>query len=158
MDFDGLQETYWRGQIARVVKLRDRINTSVTSAAGRVVPSDEDLAIGEGRRLKMAVMFLDISSFSQRPSETEAEQDLLLRVLNLFFSEMIKIAEDYGGTVEKNTGDGLMAYFEDNGTESGTKRAIACGLTMMAANQHLIRPVLTATPVPEIVSGSCSKV
>jgi adenylate cyclase len=41
----------------------------------------------------------------------------MLRVLNLYFSEMIKIAEEYGGTVEKNTGDGLMAYFEDNSGE-----------------------------------------
>jgi adenylate cyclase len=150
MNFDGLQGSYWNSQISRVAKLRERISTSTTTASGRVVPYDDDLAIGEGRRLQMAVMFLDISSFSQRPSETEPEQDLMLRILNLFFSEMIKVAEDYGGTVEKNTGDGLMAYFEDNGSEKGTKRAVACALTMMAANQHLIAPILAATPVPEL--------
>jgi site-specific recombinase XerD len=40
-----------------------------------------------------------------------------------------------GDTVEKNTGDGLMAYFEDGGQqgEPGSKRAVACALTMMAA-------------------------
>jgi class 3 adenylate cyclase len=97
----------------------------------------------------MAVLFLDISRFSKRPSETEQEQDLLLRVLNLFFTEMIKIAEEYGGTVEKNTGDGLMAYFEDGAgdpPERGSKRAVACALTMMAANEYLITPILNATP------------
>ena len=109
--------------------------------------------IGEGRRLGMAVLFLDISGFSGRPSETTDEQSLLLKVLNLFFTEMVRIAEDYGGTVEKNTGDGLMAYFEDGGgdpPESGCKRAVAASLTMMAANESLIRPILDATPVPDI--------
>ena len=32
-------------------------------------------------------------------------------MLSLFFSEMIRVVGDYGGTVEKNTGDGIMAYF-----------------------------------------------
>jgi class 3 adenylate cyclase len=101
----------------------------------------------------MAVLFLDISGFSKRPSETEDEQTMLLKVLNLFFTEMIKIAEEYGATVEKNTGDGLMAYFEDGVgplDETGSKRAVACALTMMAANQHLIKPILDATPVSDI--------
>ncbi|MEQ1885530.1 MAG: adenylate/guanylate cyclase domain-containing protein [Bryobacteraceae bacterium] len=150
MNYDGLQTTYWNGQIARVEKLRARIGEFDGPSIGRVVPLDDDLAIGEGRRLSVAVMFLDISSFSQRPSETEAEQDLQLRVLSLFFSEMIKIAEDYGGTVEKNTGDGLMAYFESADGENGSKRAVSCALTMMAANECLIRPILQATPAPEI--------
>jgi adenylate cyclase len=153
MNYDGLSRTYWEGQLERVRDLRNRINTRPATTAGRVVPDDDSLAIGEGRRLRMAVMFLDISGFSQRRSETEQEQDLMLRVLNLFFTEMIKIAEEYGGTVEKNTGDGLMAYFEDGAgdpPEKGTKRSVACGLTMIAANEYLIRPIILATGVPEI--------
>jgi len=153
MDYDGLQTSYWQEQIDRIKALRDKIATTAPSQPGRVVPEDEDLAIGQGRRLKMAVLFLDISGFSSRLSETEDEQALLLKVLNLFFTEMIKIAEEYGGTVEKNTGDGLMAYFEDGaGTpaEGGCKRAVASALTMMAANDYLIKPILEATPVPEL--------
>lgn len=153
MNYDGLQRTYWETQATRVATLREKINARTAAVLGRVVPDDDDLAIGEGRRLRMAVMFLDISGFSKRDSEAVEEQDMMLRVLNLFFSEMIKIAEDYGGTVEKNTGDGLMAYFEDGGgvpPEKGTKRAVACALTMMAANQYFIRPILLATPIEEI--------
>ncbi len=153
MNYDGLQSSYWQSQIARVMKLREKISATAPTQAGRVVPDDEDLAIGEGRRLSMAVLFLDISGFSARSSETEQEQSLLLKVLNLFFTEMIKIAEEYGGTVEKNTGDGLMAYFEDRASEpseTGSKRAVACALTMLTANEHLIQPILRATPVPDI--------
>ena len=150
MNYEGLQDSYWRIQESRVARLRNKIDSNVGLAAGRVVPDDEELAIGRGRRLRMAVRFLDISGFSGRLSETESEQEMLLRILNLFFSEMIKIAEDYGGTVERNTGDGLMAYFEDGAgdpPENGTKRAVASALTMMAANEYLIGPILFATPV-----------
>jgi adenylate cyclase len=124
-----------------------------TPARGRVIPENEDLVLGDARRLPMAVMFLDISGFSQRPSDDEAEQALLARVLNLFFTEMIRIAEDYGGTVEKNTGDGLMAYFEDAGgqpPEGGVKRAVSCALTMFEAGTYLINPVLISAGVTEL--------
>ncbi len=153
MNYDGLSREYWETQRGRVEELRAKIAARPAAAFGRLVPEDDALTFGEGRRLPMAVMFLDISGFSQRPSETAEEQDVLLRVLNLFFTEMIKIAEEYGGTVEKNTGDGLMAYFEDNAgdpPETGSKRAVACALTMMAANKFLVHPILTAAGVPEV--------
>jgi class 3 adenylate cyclase len=152
MNYDALEGSYWTEQQRRVDDLREKINARGQTLPGRVMPDDESLAIGEGRRLAMAVLFLDISAFSQRPSATAEEQDMNLRVLNLFFTEMMRIAEDYGGTVEKNTGDGLMAHFEDagHGFNGGAKRAISAALTMMAANHYLIRPVLEATPTKEI--------
>lgn len=153
MEYDGLQNSYWRIQIERVEELRKKISARPKSGEGRVVPDDDALSIGDGKRLSMAVMFIDICGFSNRPMETLEEQDLTLRVLNLFFTEMIRIAEEYGGNVEKNTGDGLMIYFNDGeGTPEakGTKRAVAAALTMMAANEHLINPILRATPAKEI--------
>lgn len=155
MNYDGLERSYWNAQSERVSALRDKINQQVNSVStGNVVPEANDLALGEGRRLKMAVLFLDISKFSARDMETEAEQNMMLRALNLYFSEMIKIAEDFGGTVEKNTGDGLMAYFEDSGgepQEGGCKRAVACALTMFAANEYLITPILIASHITPFV-------
>lgn len=96
----------------------------------------------------MAVMFIDICGFSSRPMETSEEQDLMLRILHLYFTEMIRIAEEYGGNVEKNTGDGLLIYFNDNEgdpPENGPKRAVACALTMFAATNHLINPIIQAS-------------
>lgn len=153
MIYDGLQDSYWRSQIERVEELRKKISARPKSGEGRVVPDDDALSIGDGKRLSIAVMFIDICGFSSRPMETLEEQDLTLRVLNLFFTEMIRIAEEYDGNVEKNTGDGLMIYFnggEGAPGEKGTKRAVAAALTMMAANEHLISPILRATPTKEI--------
>ncbi len=150
MNYNVLQETYWAEQIARIERVRQQIVNSLNTSAGRIVPESSDLTIGTGRRLSAAIMFLDISSFSSRLSETQEEQEQILAILNLFFSEMIKIAEDYGGTVEKNTGDGLMAYFEDGGSsssETGSHRAVACSLTMMAACENLINPILVRSSI-----------
>ena len=148
MNYDALDSTYWEAQRARVEQLRKKIADRPQIGDGRLVPADDDLAIGDGRRLWMAVMFIDICGFSSRRMETLAEQDLMLRVLNLFFTEMTKISEEYGGSVEKNTGDGLLVYFNDNEgvpRENGSKRAIACALTMFAATRYCINPIVEAS-------------
>jgi len=154
MDYERLTPAYLQEQIARVEGLRERIvERGDAVALGRLVPEADDLAFGTGRRLDMAVMFLDLCSFSSRPSETVAEQEMLLRALNLFFTEMVKIAEDYGGVVEKNTGDGLMAYFNDSEgdpPEDGCKRAVACALTMFRTNSQLISPIMRASQMQEL--------
>lgn len=151
--FDYLPSSYWERQVDRVNDITRRIrNQSVASSPGRIVPNSDDLVIGTGRRLDAAVMFLDISRFSERRSNTVDEQEMMLRVLNLFLTEMIRISEEYGGHVEKNTGDGLLAYFEDGiGSEKNSvKRAVACALTMQSANELLISPVLRNSNVDPI--------
>ena len=145
LNYDALEQVYWVEQKQRIESLRGKICARPTIGDGRVVPADDDLSIGDGRRLSMAVMFIDICGFSARPMETVEEQDLMLRILNLYFTEMIRIAEEYGGNVEKNTGDGLLIYFNDNeGTPptSGPKRAVSCALTMFAATKYLINPII----------------
>lgn len=153
MNYDALEDNYWTNQQVRVEQLRKNISNRPKVGDGRVVPEDESLSIGDGRRLSMAVMFIDICGFSSRAMETLDEQDNMLRVLNLYFTEMIRVAEEYGGNVEKNTGDGLLVYFNDGeGTppESGPKRAVACALTMFAATQHLINPIVVASQMQPI--------
>lgn len=145
MNYEALEKTYWETQKSRIKSLREKIVRRPKIGDGRIVPIDDDLSIGDGRRLSMAIMFIDICGFSSRPMETVEEQDLMLRILNLYFTEMIRIAEEYGGNVEKNTGDGLLIYFNDNEgipPELGPKRAVSCALTMFAATKHLINPII----------------
>lgn len=158
MNFNGLQTAYWQQQIERVERVREQIASRLNISPGRTIPDTTDLAMATGRRLSAAIMFIDICGFSSRPCETETEQATLMAAFNLFFSEMIKIAEDYGGTVEKNTGDGLMAYFEDGTStppENGPHRAVACALTMMAASEYLLNPILTRSGIEPIQFRVC---
>lgn len=158
MNFNGLQTAYWQQQIERVERVREQIAARLNISSGQTIPDTTDLAMATGRRLPAAIMFIDICGFSSRPCETESEQAMLMAALNLFFSEMIKIAEDYGGTVEKNTGDGLMAYFEDGTStppENGPHRAVACALTMFAASEYLLNPILTRSDIEPIKFRVC---
>jgi class 3 adenylate cyclase len=154
MDYDRLTLAYWNDQIQRTLailaKTQERARAVVT---GREVPQDEALLLGTGRHLQMAVLFLDICGFSSRPSGSASEQALVVHTFSLFFTEIIRIAEDYGGTVEKNTGDGLMVYFEDGGgepPEDGCKRAVAAALTMLFVTENAINPILQNSQIEPV--------
>lgn len=145
---DSYSPSYHSLQARRVEIMRRRIQAVNSAVApGRIIPMPEDLPIGRGRRLDAAILFLDISGFTYRPSETAEEQDNQIRILSLFFSEMIRIVGDFGGTVEKNTGDGIMAYFSrPRGTTLDPRQtALVCALYMFLAADRLINPVIRAS-------------
>lgn len=130
----------------RLQKLRDILPIR----SGRVVPADDDLPIGDARRLRLAVLYLDICGFSRVPSYDDGEQDQVLKLLNLFMAEMLQIVKIHGGDFEKNTGDGLMAYFKDGSESECTQRAVDAAVTMHCYNDQVISPRLKATGLPEI--------
>lgn len=150
-------KAYRDKQVARTLATLEKIRGREPIAAGRVIPEADDLPIHAGRRLDATVMFLDISEFSQRPAWTDEEQDTQLRVLSLFFTEMIRIVEDFGGVVEKNTGDGLMAYFvkETDDTVSVQQRALAAALTMFYAADNYINPILRSSQLQTLDFRIC---
>jgi adenylate cyclase len=150
-------KAYRDRQLARTLAALERIRSRQPVAAGRVIPEVDDLPINAGRRLEATVMFLDISSFSQRPAWTDQEQEILLRILSLFFTEMIRVVEDFGGVVEKNTGDGLMAYFvKDAGdTVPVQQRALSAALTMFYAADKLINPILKMSQLEQLDFRIC---
>lgn len=147
MHFDHLPPGYRAAQVRRIESMRARIEfLRRMFSPGRVIPDPADLPIGRGRRIDAAILFLDISGFTKRPAETVDEQDAQVRVMTLFFCEMIRIVEDYGGTVEKNTGDGIMAYFPRVAIGVDVRqRAVACALTMFSAAETSINPIIVRT-------------
>lgn len=145
-----LTAPYYRSQVDRVAATLNRIvGRPQGVGVGYVIPQAGDLAIHDGRRLEATVLFLDICKFSQRPCETVEEQAAMVQIISLFFTEMIRVIEDYGGVVEKNTGDGLMAYFARNELPSVSiqQRALTCALTMFSAADNLINPVLRSAQI-----------
>lgn len=125
-----------------IVKFAERRNAL---KEGRVIPDEEDLEIGKGRSLDLAVLFLDICSFSTWPQGGPADQNVILSIFNIFMAEMMRIAEDYGGVVEKNTGDGLMAYFGGEGAlpaADACKSAVGAAITMHYISKNMLNPAL----------------
>lgn len=137
-------KAYLQKQVDRSLKTLTQIINRPSVSLGRVVPNEDNLPIHDGKRIDATVLFLDISNFSSRPAWTEQEQEILLRILSFFFTEMIRIVEDYGGVIEKNTGDGLMAYFvrTPDDTNSVQQRALEAALSMFYASSNIINPIL----------------
>lgn len=153
-----LTSAYFRAQIGRVIGTLNKITARPNQApAGRVIPEADDIAIHDGRRLEATVMFLDICKFSGRPCEGADEQMAIVQILSLFFTEMIRIIEDHGGFVEKNTGDGLMAYFAQNDLPGITiqQRALSCALTMFSAAENIINPLLIRSNIAPLQFRIC---
>lgn len=134
----------------RFEKRLKRLGEILPIRGGRVVPNDDDLMIGDARRLKLAVLFVDICRFSQIPSFEDDEQENVLKVINLFMAEMLQVVRMHGGEFEKNTGDGLMAYFKESSDASSTMRAVEAAVTMHCYNDQVISPRLKRLNLPEI--------
>jgi adenylate cyclase len=153
MDAKRISPTYWEQQKERVdsrfQKLLLRDNALIK---GLGIPSEDDLAIGTGKHMNMAVLFLDICKSTARSDNTPGGQHRELQGMTIFFDAMIKIIEDLDGTVEKNTGDGLMAYFEDAGySDNGCTRAISAAMHMKRTNELLISPRLVELGIDPFV-------
>ncbi|WP_435078435.1 adenylate/guanylate cyclase domain-containing protein [Halococcus sp. AFM35] len=73
------------------------------------MPDLESMKIGSAKRFRIAVVFLDIVGFSDYAENNDVEDVLFM--LNLFIPEVMEIVRDFDGNFEKNTGDGILAYF-----------------------------------------------
>lgn len=114
------------------------------------MPDLDDLTMGGGKRLNLSVLFLDICKFSEIPNSTGDEQERVLKLLNLFMAEMLHVVRDHGGDFEKNTGDGLMAYFAIGSEAECTKRAVDAAVTMHCYNDQVLTRKLQALGLPKV--------
>ena len=154
MNYDCLERSYWDAQIQRVERLRQRIATRAELSAGRVIPDDEDLVIGSGRRLQATVVFVDISNFSSRPSADARGTRTSAADLEFLFHRNDPYHRGLRRRRRKKHRRWTNGLFEDRSVldpgANSVKRALACALTMDATNEWLIAPVLRATGVPTL--------
>ena len=126
----------------RFQKRLGKIADALPIRAGRLVPSEEDMILGGATRLNVSVLFLDICGFSKIESGTDDEQDYVFKIMNLFMSEMLTVVRDFGGDFEKNTGDGLMAYFSGGTEKEQAKKAVDAAVTMHCYNDQVLGSLL----------------
>jgi adenylate cyclase len=133
----------------RLSLLQERIDAVVK---GRVVPDIDDLSIGTGTQHQLSILFLDICGFSQLLNWQPEDQKSVLALMNVFMSEMISLVRDFEGHFEKNTGDGLMAYFGEGAKTDAerVKPAVEAATAMHYFNDHILGPVLDSIKVPRL--------
>jgi adenylate cyclase len=131
-------------------KRHTRLQELLPIRDGRSIPNDDDLLIGDARRLTLAILFIDICGFSKIDSRTVEQQTRVLTILNLFMAEMLRLVKKNGGEFEKNTGDGLMAYFRGGSEKESTRRALETAVQMHFFNDHVIKPRFEGLGLPAI--------
>ncbi|MGI0485772.1 CHASE2 domain-containing protein [Pantanalinema rosaneae CENA516] len=102
-----------------------------------------------GRKLKAAVLFSDIRGFTTLSYQLPPEQ--LIEQLNIYFSAMVQVIIDSGGTVDKFIGDAIMAEFGfplSQGEVDDALNAIRAALGMRAALADLRSRFMAEGRVP----------
>ena len=75
-------------------------------------------------RKKLTVFFSDIKDFTASTAKWQPED--ITRLLNSYFSEMSRIAAEYGGTVDKFIGDAMVIFFGDPHSRGVREDALQC--------------------------------
>jgi len=95
----------------------------------------QDVSINAVRK-KLTIFFSDIKDFTQTSEHMQPED--MTYLLNSYFSEMSKIALEYGATIDKFIGDAILIFFGDPETRGVQEDALQC-VRMAVAMQRRMR-------------------
>jgi len=87
------------------------------------------------QRKKLTVFFSDIKDFTASTAKWQPEDITFL--LNSYFSEMSKIALEYGGTLDKFIGDAMVIFFGDPDTLGVKDDALQCVKMALAMQRRM---------------------
>jgi len=87
------------------------------------------------QRKKLTIFFSDIVDFTAITDSLEPEE--LTNHLNHYLTEMSNIAHEYGATIDKYVGDGIVAFFGDPETRGVKEDATACVKMAIAMQQRM---------------------
>ncbi|MBL4892506.1 MAG: adenylate/guanylate cyclase domain-containing protein [Rhizobiaceae bacterium] len=96
---------------------------------------ERDVVISTERK-KLTIFFSDIKDFTAATEQLQPEE--LTALLNEYFTEMEKIAHQYGATVDKFIGDAILAFFGDPETKGVQKDAQACVNMAIAMQRRML--------------------
>jgi adenylate cyclase len=87
------------------------------------------------QRKKLTVFFSDIKDFTASTAKWQPEEITFL--LNSYFSEMSKIAYEYGGTLDKFIGDAMVIFFGDPDSRGVQEDATQCVKMALAMQRRM---------------------
>ena len=87
------------------------------------------------QRKKLTVFFSDIKDFTSSTSKWQPED--ITYLLNSYFSEMSKLVAEYGGTLDKFIGDGMVVFFGDPQSGGVKHDAMQCVKMAVAMQERM---------------------
>lgn len=104
-------------------------------AAREILAQESQLG---GSQKNISVVFVDLRNYTARSSELEPAE--VVRMLNLFLSDMVEIVESQKGMVNKFLGDGFMALFGAGQFSVGhADAAVHAGIKMLGQMEAINR-------------------
>ncbi|HMZ57433.1 MAG TPA: adenylate/guanylate cyclase domain-containing protein, partial [Leptospiraceae bacterium] len=90
----------------------------------------------DGKEERLVILFSDVRNFTSISENFPPA--VLIKNLNRYLTEMVKIVYKYGGEVDKFIGDGILAYFglEEN-NDNFIKNALSASLEMLSRSREL---------------------
>lgn len=113
-----------RGLLYRITQATEqRLNLTRFLPATVVQDLNDDAMkdLRRGRKVELAIMFLDVRGFTQISETMKPEETSVL--LTKYRSHIIDVVETYGGIVDKFIGDGALVLFGITDTKDDSARA-----------------------------------
>lgn len=89
--------------------LKKQFSSYVSSDVVEEISQNPNSVLIKGEKREVSIFFSDIVSFTSISENTDPE--LLVEILNTYFSEMTKIIHKNNGTLDKYIGDAVMCFF-----------------------------------------------
>lgn len=107
---------------------------------GRVMPDLEDMNLAETKRFSMGVVFVDLVNSGEYLTRNGPRETMFM--LNVFIPQIMDLVRDFNGHFEKNTGDGILAYF---GVGESDRPAVENLLEYLACLRYILQEVINPT-------------
>ncbi len=133
----GLVEGHREVGAENTVLLRrsSRLQPYISQHVFRTIADDNAVA---SQRRHLTVFFSDIEGFTHVMDRLS--ENTITGLLNEYLDEMAQIAHDFGGTVDKFMGDGVMVFFGDQQLSGAKQDALAC-VRMALAMRHKLHEI-----------------
>lgn len=112
-----------------VKKIKDTFESYVSPEALNEILNRKDILTPEGSLKNMTVLFTDIRGFTTLSEKLHPEE--VVRLLRSFFEIAGEVILQYGGHINKLTGDGIMALFSIPPQDDDAKRATMAALKIL---------------------------